>query len=596
MVSLRTEERQLFRMMTDPLNPEDVFESLSAPEGRSAVVVCCPAHEDSTPSLSLKEDDDVRDGVLVHCFAGCSENDIRVAYRRLVGDAVARSKYRERSAAINNAIPIETGENYLYSNGVYKAVVRWVIRREDGTEFTVRERGKMWRRDGRACAGVSEWYVPPGLVVRDAVGLRIVSSESDAKALNDAGWPAVSVPNGDNGVIPDPLWGPEVALWIVGDNDDSGRAWAARAAQILGGTVTMPPEGTKDARDALEKGHTAISEWGGRAEPPAGPWTPVNLASWVADPPPPKERFGPADLLYRGALHWLSGEPGGGKSILTLAFILGELRAERACVLLDEEAGAWDTFGKLSALGATEADLARLVYLPPSGRDIVADAERLQSVVADVGATFVGIDSAAVHLVTSDLDEDSNRDVTAFVQKAIMPLTQGMGVAVGVIDHMTKAVNGGGRYARGAGSKLSIAEVAFNITNPEPFSKANSGRLRLRCGKNRFGDYPEGAEWSVAVLVGDGRVRLEWGPMILPGDADALVAAGPNPKRDSAKGAILAHLASNPGASTRAVREASGVGKDVCEAAVRELMSEGLVVQTWVRGTCAHSLAGATDE
>lgn len=30
----------------------------------------CPAHEDKTPSLSLKEGDDGR--VLIHCFAGCA--------------------------------------------------------------------------------------------------------------------------------------------------------------------------------------------------------------------------------------------------------------------------------------------------------------------------------------------------------------------------------------------------------------------------------------------------------------------------------------------------------------------------------------------
>lgn len=37
-------------------------------------VACCPAHEDRTPSLSIREEDDGR--VLVHCFAGCSVQSI----------------------------------------------------------------------------------------------------------------------------------------------------------------------------------------------------------------------------------------------------------------------------------------------------------------------------------------------------------------------------------------------------------------------------------------------------------------------------------------------------------------------------------------
>ncbi|MCL1825819.1 MAG: DNA primase [Betaproteobacteria bacterium] len=37
-------------------------------------VARCPAHEDRTPSLSIRETDDGR--VLVHCFAGCDVSDV----------------------------------------------------------------------------------------------------------------------------------------------------------------------------------------------------------------------------------------------------------------------------------------------------------------------------------------------------------------------------------------------------------------------------------------------------------------------------------------------------------------------------------------
>ncbi len=46
-------------------------------------MVCCPAHSDRTPSLSLA---DGRDGILLyHCFAGCSAQDIKTALERVLG-------------------------------------------------------------------------------------------------------------------------------------------------------------------------------------------------------------------------------------------------------------------------------------------------------------------------------------------------------------------------------------------------------------------------------------------------------------------------------------------------------------------------------
>jgi hypothetical protein len=42
--------------------------------GRGTWIACCPAHEDKSPSMTIRELDDGR--VLVHCFAGCGVQDI----------------------------------------------------------------------------------------------------------------------------------------------------------------------------------------------------------------------------------------------------------------------------------------------------------------------------------------------------------------------------------------------------------------------------------------------------------------------------------------------------------------------------------------
>lgn len=46
-------------------------------------VACCPAHEDRSPSLSIREE---ADKVLVHCFAGCAVDDVLAAVGLDVSD------------------------------------------------------------------------------------------------------------------------------------------------------------------------------------------------------------------------------------------------------------------------------------------------------------------------------------------------------------------------------------------------------------------------------------------------------------------------------------------------------------------------------
>ena len=42
--------------------------------GQGAWIACCPSHNDRSPSMTIRELDDGR--VLMHCFAGCSVDEI----------------------------------------------------------------------------------------------------------------------------------------------------------------------------------------------------------------------------------------------------------------------------------------------------------------------------------------------------------------------------------------------------------------------------------------------------------------------------------------------------------------------------------------
>lgn len=53
---------------------EPILSRLSKVKGRhGSYTACCPAHEDKSPSLALKEEDGK---VILHCFAGCTPADV----------------------------------------------------------------------------------------------------------------------------------------------------------------------------------------------------------------------------------------------------------------------------------------------------------------------------------------------------------------------------------------------------------------------------------------------------------------------------------------------------------------------------------------
>jgi hypothetical protein len=65
-------------------------------------LACCPAHQDRSPSLSIREADDGR--VLLHCFAGCNTEDVVSALGLTLTDLFEAS-HDHRSAQTHSRIP-----------------------------------------------------------------------------------------------------------------------------------------------------------------------------------------------------------------------------------------------------------------------------------------------------------------------------------------------------------------------------------------------------------------------------------------------------------------------------------------------------------
>jgi hypothetical protein len=191
-------------------------------------------------------------------------------------------------------------------------------------------------------------------------------------------------------------------------------------------------------------------------------------------------------LLYREAVHWLSGEPGCGKTWLALELVLEVLQDGGRAVIVDYEGTPSTTAARLVVLGAEAAALVGVTYLSPAGSLQPTALAWLSKLVADHAVPLVLIDSCAEALAAEGLSEDAAIDVTSWVGTVPRPLARA-GAAVLVIDHVVKAEGGRGRWARGSGAKLAVTDVAFLLEASEPFSRDRAGRAILRVAKDRHG-------------------------------------------------------------------------------------------------------------
>lgn len=231
----------------------------------------------------------------------------------------------------------------------------------------------------------------------------------------------------------------------------------------------------------------------------SGAWVPAPLL--ISRPPPPPERFGLGRMFYRGVVHWVSGEPDIGKSVIAYSAAVTEMKDGNPVVLLDEDAGIVDASSKIAALGAKQAMTDKLLrYYPPGGRDLMKGLDRLFEIVYEHKPTLIIMDAAADILSSANKDEDKAKDVTDFINTTLKPLAQSHGVCVIVIDHKTKA-NPEDRYGRGSGAKLAKSDVGYNVSAPEPFSRERSGRLLVTCTKDKPGYIGRETSWMVKVMV-----------------------------------------------------------------------------------------------
>jgi len=278
---------------------ESVLEALESrdlvrPSWGGVIAALCPSHEDSSPSLSLKEGDDGR--ALLFCHAGCDVREVVNALDLSMSDLFRGSD----TGAVVDVYP------YFSEAGVplYR-----VVRLSPKGFFQERWEDGEWKPGLREVDRVL--YRLPEVMAGIDAPLYVSEGEKDAEALVAAGVNATTLLGGAN------KWRDEYLPYfqdrdviIVGDKDEAGRLHVDTLRSKLGGTarsvrVLFPAFG-KDVSDHLAAGLSLdqlVQDEGGLDEFGPLDWNAYESpdTEWLLEPYLPRGgrvlAFGPAGSL-----------------------------------------------------------------------------------------------------------------------------------------------------------------------------------------------------------------------------------------------------------------------------------------------------------
>jgi hypothetical protein len=214
-------------------------------------------------------------------------------------------------------------------------------------------------------------------------------------------------------------------------------------------------------------------------------WEPVDLAGLEARPAT-RPTVGGAGLVYPGKRHLFSGAPESAKTIAAYAIALDEIRSDGGVLLLDFEMGRWDARDRLREMGATDRDLARLLYVEP---ETPASVEVVANLIESWTFTLAIIDASAGAYALQGLDDNQRRDVETFARLYVQAF-QRRDIASIVLDHVTKKRDDRGQFAIGSERKVGGVDVHLGFETVLPIARGGRGLYKLTTHKDRLGHLP----------------------------------------------------------------------------------------------------------
>jgi hypothetical protein len=526
---------------------ERVLEGLrGVRENGSGWMALCPAHVDQEPSLSVKEGDDGR--ALVHCFAGCSVEEITAALGLRPKDLFER-----RNGHRN-------GHRGAHRNGYRKLVESYDYTDDEGRLVfqTVRFEPKGFsqrRPDGQGGWTWSLKGVEPVLyrlrevleAVRSGEAVYVVEGERDADRLKALGLAATTCAMGAGkwrGRYSEALRGADVV--ILPDADKAGRDHAGQVAQSLRNKAAsvkvlelpgLPDKG--DVSDWLDDAGGTVGELVRLArEAPA--WEPVEVSSPSSayrgndgddtlQPALAVKRFrdlpkvnGPRPSVVAGLFParfptTIYGDGGSAKSLLALSLLQAvasgapgwfghQIERARACLYVDFELDEEEQSRRALQLARGEGyedSPENIYYLCAAGRPTREVLQAALSACEEHGIEVVALDSTGVAL---EGDAERGRDVIAFFRD--LDRFRAADVSVLLVDHQSKLGAGESYQAKTAYGSVYKGNLSRSRIQVEAKDRGE-GTLSvvMRQNKTNFGALAD--PFRVKLTFGEEQITME---------------------------------------------------------------------------------------
>jgi hypothetical protein len=293
------------------------------------------------------------------------------------------------------------------------------------------------------------------------------------------------------------------------------------------GEPTVLDEADKAIDEAIGEFGSFIASERDRQSGAISSWRPIDLRPVLAgeyrgERPEVCTRSDGPCLFYLKRLHWVSSEPGAGKTFLILCAVAEAIEAGFTAVYVDcDHNGMEAIVDRLRRMGCRdEAIQEHLRYVAP---DDPLRGEHLEVFRQTVGgAVVVVVDNTTNAMVLEGFDPNSPVDFAKWA-RGLLAVARASGAAVVASDHVTKSREARGRWPIGAGTKLAEVDgAAYLLEARQPIAPGRVGRSTIICTKDRHG--------AVIQSTSDGRTM---GELVVDATDDFKICIEPSaPPRD----------------------------------------------------------------
>jgi hypothetical protein len=279
------------------------------------------------------------------------------------------------------------------------------------------------------------------------------------------------------------------------------------------------------------------------------------LGNGAVDPvlPDRLQRKDGTSLAYAGAVHWLWGKPGHGKTFAGLLWAAQEMKRGRHVVWMDLEQQARSHMERLLLVFRCPAETIRTFFhlIQPSDPFGPAAREKLAALLEEHKPSLVVLDAANDFVSLQGGKHNDVDPINRPDQQLIQPCVKA-GSTMLVLDHMPKDSQAHG-WPVNSGAKKAITTVGIELEAVVPFSREQPGYSKLTCYKDRLGTWADGQIIGYLCTF-DGDMWLSDLPPMTAMSAEAASSRDPDArKRQQAmrRLLILTCIGGNPGEYTK---------------------------------------------